>query len=1021
MASISPALTMSPPPPEHALGQPHFRKHKALPRPHNHRALDDDTRPNPASHDPCLAVEALSSAHPDAGHPLIPRVLKHESRTIGTRPSLPPTPPNHSRDSSGSYSVLPCSQDLAHSRLHAIPQDVNRPVVTPPDHRSPPTPDVTPPGPALRPHALRPSALDRSLSKPANMGSPIQSFETAREEPSSSDDESDRFTVGQMLASASKPHEAANSQRGPVVSPPDLQVALERIQSGQPDVYKSQLRRRLAKFDGTWCAPPDVEREWASNLGMAMARPKKHVGFEDIDTPQKGTCNGTLDHDAALPTDAAKPVSLHEAPLLSSPPQPLPNQGRGSSTASNSESSIRTDTKRLSGQSIKSNPSTIVEVILVNLPPQRQRTLRHVQKRGTLRDTTDRSSPVEGNAGLYLPKPIALEHRGEANRRINGHALGTSNSIASGRARREVWENGGIPVFVVPERRSSSKGRSTKEHALRSTSGRRSKRATSPDPVSYNRPARQGAYPKLEQEPRRGRRRPESDSHHLEHKTVDLTPSTPARSAPLSAHANGDALGPADHRRALDSPQEHVEAHTREGETTASPDTQSSPFPEVSFRFEPDEGHDLASLGRHEDALSSKKFSSRNTPFSIASFETSGTAPEVSEAMAVQMFHHQNSSVLVVNHLAKPAEVFKTANGEAKDLAQPIIKTTSPGGGSVTPRRWSSDEVESPLRNPRPPPTPPAQPPAINFIPATPSGSTPAQERIVRQGNYFEETGETPPRRPSMVRRVLGRRRHSVDCPPTASRAPSLLTRTLSLSRNVRRPQPADSKAVDAAPPYPRKDAVPADENRLHPFWRAQAHEEERPNGDGHDNYDYDAGGARPKGSSGEGTWAVPARVPKRGFSARMKRTFAIFPIRDDESFPTETANGPERRTIRRTSSGNLRVMPRRASADSYLRRESMRGAAYAAPDANERRGFWGGRGLRQRGGQEVMRRSAMGRPWEGIQKLPRMLSERRREKRSKRLRQMISGPKDVRDGVREVIEPRGPQALRQTDGYGLI
>ena len=40
-----------------------------------------------------------------------------------------------------------------------------------------------------------------------------------------------------------------------------------------------------------------------------------------------------------------------------------------------------------------------------------------------------------------------------------------------------------------------------------------------------------------------------------------------------------------------------------------------------------------------------------------------------------------------------------------------------------------------------------------------------------------------------------------------------------------------------------------------------------------------------------------------------------------------------------------------------------------------------------------------------GLHNLPRMISERQREKRSRELRDKISGPREVRDGVGDVIK----------------
>ncbi|PHH84517.1 hypothetical protein CDD83_1823 [Cordyceps sp. RAO-2017] len=381
------------------------------------------------------------------------------------------------------------------------------------------------------------------------------------------------------------------------------------------------------------------------------------------------------------------------------------------------------------------------------------------------------------------------------------------------------------------------------------------------------------------------------DAGPLEQRTIDFPPSIPARSSSVSTPTSRDTSRAASlTAESLEAPhplQDRRRSDTRARAAQDSPERKRGPLPDTdvlsptSIRFDRDDSHDLLHLGRHDDAVS-KKYSSRNTPFSIASFETSGTAPEVSEAMAVHMYPHQNSSVLMVDHLAKPAAAAEstregTETGQSSD--PPVIRTTSPNGGLVTPpAHRSTDEVDSPLRNPRPPPPLPRQPPAIHFIPATPSGSTPAHERLSQLGNYFEATGEPPPRRPSLVRRALGRRRHSVDHPPTASKPHGLLTRTFSLSRNVRHlhsKAPGPTANPDVEPVYPQRDAAPAEQDKLHPFWRPHATDDEessgagpRPGQDGgvgHDGID----GSRAAAAADDG-WS---RAPKRSLSARMKRT----------------------------------------------------------------------------------------------------------------------------------------------------
>ncbi|ODA80341.1 hypothetical protein RJ55_03299 [Drechmeria coniospora] len=415
----------------------------------------------------------------------------------------------------------------------------------------------------------------------------------------------------------------------------------------------------------------------------------------------------------------------------------------------------------------------------------------------------------------------------------------------------------------------------------------------------------------------------------------------------------------------------------------------------VSSRFEQRESQDFT-LSRHDDGFASKRISSRNTPFSIASFETIGTAPEVSEALVVHMYPHQNSSIVIVNQSKKSTEASGSTIDEtqARELpaSPPRITRTNPGGGMVTPpQQIASDEVDSPLRNPRPPPQPPTYPPTINFIPATPSGTTPAEERPAQP---------SPRRRPSIVRRALSRRRHSVDYPPTSTKLPGLLTRTLSLSKQGRYLLGATTAGGDGdvADFANREMAQFTDEDKLHPYWRPQWPKEE---GDGdyknHEHSFEDDVHLHTVVNNG-------SRMPKRSLSARMKRTFAIMPIRDDQ-YPVGNMPSPERRTIRRTPSGSLRVMRRRASADSTRRRASLLDGTSPSPVEGARYRFWQSQIVRRRPSQKRLRRFSISSRFEEMQNLPRVLSERRREKRSQQLRQMISGPKEVRHGVDEVIK----------------
>ncbi|UNI20718.1 hypothetical protein JDV02_006783 [Purpureocillium takamizusanense] len=1030
------APTMTAPLPEHAfdediMAQRRFKKHKALPRPRLGGL--DYTRPAGIEYD--LVIDTTPVFQMAGSQPSSPRTLKHESRRIGSGPDLPPTPPNHSRNSSSSHSALPSSPTLnENSFVHTPPRNaVQRHIATPPDQRSPPTPDVTPPGPASRPRILRPSALDRSLSRTTD--SRTESFKTAREEPLSSDDEGGKSTVRPTIGSSNTSRSTilplAAAKPSKAVQPQVLDMTLEHLQATPTDAYTPRTKGEFGRFDGDWAAQSDVEQEWDENLQRMVTVKKRDQKTQPSRTSRHYECNNGTDSDPVSPTRATRAtrqIPRNETAAAGSSPKREIKRRHESHAPSTSSTSVRSDPHRSSQQSPRSNrasnASNIVEAILIDAPPQRQRTLRHIQKRISLREPID--SPIQPPPKLSAQQQPGRSPHGrqfpDRGRRPESYASNlTSNSISSGRARREVWKSGGIPVVVVPDRRSSSKPKSSKEPSLRSTSSRRSRRTMSVGSPTQDRSPTRDVGVRHDLQSRRGRSRPVSESDPLDQRTIDIPPVIPTRSSSLSAPTSRNASRTgsltAESLQALNKLHQAPTSDLKEAVGRES-QLQPSPMPETdvhspvsNHRFDKGDGHDFLSLGKPDDGGSSKRYSSRNTPFSIASFETSGTAPEVSEALAVHMYPHQNSSVVMVHHSAKPSEASdstskETTAEETPDV--PKIMTTSPDGGLATPpqQRGSTDEVDSPLRNPRPPPQPPKHPPAINFIPATPSGLTPAEERLAQLGNFYEATGDKPPRRPSLVRRAFSRRRHSIDYPPTALKAPGFLTRTFSMSRVTRRDWPAanEGKNSDAMSMYPQEEDKPSEEDKLHPYWRPLWPTSDGLECDGsceehgHDHedeiYRYPLVDNRP-------------RIPARSLSAKMKRTFAIFPARDDAYFSVDSLEGPERRTIRRTPSGNLRVMRRRSSGNPLRRSESLLDRALHKSLEGSRLPFWRSRSLQRRASKDKLRRaSSISSRLEGIQNLPRLLSERRRERRTRELRQMISGPKEVRDGVDEVIKP---------------
>lgn len=464
-------------------------------------------------------------------------------------------------------------------------------------------------------------------------------------------------------------------------------------------------------------------------------------------------------------------------------------------------------------------------------------------------------------------------------------------------------------------------------------------------------------------------------------------------------------------------PQVTVERAPPVEETNRLPDQrQLQPAPSVESHRDNAPDHKPL-VDNNGDPFFGKRLTAHNTPFSQASVETNGThsAADISEAMAVNIYPHQNKSVLMVHHMSKPVDPVAAANalqgkptqaGNASATEKipdnPRITASGPDGIPVTPPQpqFSMDDVDSPLRNPRAPP----EPPAIKFIPATPSGLTPAAEKEKMLGNYFEEA----PKRPSLVRRAFSLRKSREDARPSG-----FLSRTLSLTKGIRKDTTQNPELHKSIPLYPTIEDPPPDESKLHPFWRP-AFEDNIFEDDYDYDRDYDDYHMRPEVS---GVYEYPPEdhrpdLRRRRWSDRLKHTLAILPINDENHYTTPSPHSPERRTVKRTPSGRLRVMKYRDSYSSldWSSRRSFRdyddaeGRPSTAPDQPNRR-TWGiekrvdNRGRRLfPGWQDKLEQY---RP----QNLQRRLSEHRRQKRTETLRQKISGPREVRDGVGEVIK----------------
>ena len=949
-----------------------LKRHKTLPHPREER-LSESYSITSVSKPRVLSVDTGIPSSPTS-QSSSPRTLKHASRRIGV-PDLPPTPPTHSRQSS-SGSALPeniRSHDEA-AKFPSLP-------TTPTNHQSPPTPDVTPPRETARSIASRPPITEQNSSS-GYPSSRNDSFKTARED-FSSEDEDEVSTVRPILPSA-RPSQVEIPKAELTKSREiGLGLGLESDNERTPSPgYRKRDKNLSASnpadefmtFDGQWSSAgevSEVEREWDHNL-MRNVTVRKRPARDSL--LYNGSSSGeVLDDNPVTPTNATK--LLRKYPILETPStRPAPFElgqitpTRGFTT--DSESPTTPDIRRFSAMSARSGTSTVVEAMVVETPPQRRKTLRHTKKQLGLRELSSDHSTYSSTADSVFSSnpPHRLVHKssGIFNRKHESVGSTVTTSTSSGaKSRRDIWTNGSIPVVVVPERCSSMK--SARTPSLRSTSSRTKRSLSlSSTPLSQSATANDPGYFDLpKRNPRRLTESGTSSGAHFQ-RTIDFPPAIPIRRSSLSAPTSRNTS------RAASLTAESLRAHNLIQAAAEKPDPSH-----IQLLAEPqkDSTHvaPRASVDQNGDPFFGNRLSTQVTPFSQASYETNGTAAELAQATSVAFYPHHNESVLVVE---QPAQLSTAQQQTSADvIEQPeIAENETNAQDPVTPpqqQQQEIDEVDSPLRNPRDAPQPPAGPPAIQFIPPTPNVLTPAQEENRELGEDVPpSTADQKPKRGfSLIRRALSNGR----------RSNSIITRTFSIKRSKGVTDEATQTSKEIANPttvYPSVIDQPADESKLHPFWRPARFWDDL---EDDDELYIDRDAYPPIDNR-------PA-LPKRSLSNNLKRTFAILPIRDD----TEATYWTERRVVQRTRSGNLRVVKNRGSSAS-LRRAVSDGRAYYMSESS----------------RILPDNSELGKVWTGFKGIGRRVSEKRRERRNEKLRKSISGPKDAVDGVARVIASDG-------------
>ncbi|KAI4122737.1 MAG: hypothetical protein LQ347_006406 [Umbilicaria vellea] len=610
---------------------------------------------------------------------------------------------------------------------------------TPVNQRSPPTPDITPPIAHSRTQMLPPSFNS------ADPSSRTESFKTAREN-QFSDDESRASDSPALLPSQQQIWLAATrrARLRDIGLGLDLASDEDDKTSGERTPRTSTDAHEFVTFDGSWDSETkgvkgDTEEARNSNSNPETSLRERGPRLPAISTrsPPK-----SLDLSMDATPTIMRGLSLRErvdrnkhSPTSASTERfaeriewPLKEDD-----LDNDLNPQNWDNRRISQMSWT---STVVEAMVVDTPPQRKRTLRHIGKNPSLRavsspiDRSNRSSLVSDDPSHRLVhRNTRIPDRG--NRRSTESDTSTSVNSSLARTRQES-----IPVIVIPERHSSlkssatSSGRHSNGHSLTFARQHSSRPTTAPDDgVGYFDIMRTTRQSKPEVIPSTTPLTPKSI------KIKDVVAAVPVYCAPLSAPISKNVS------RATSITS--VSARFREPGYSQS----ALPVPEPGDLRAT--GLDGVPMG---DWSALRPRSSQVTPFSIQSVHSStpGTL-EVSEAQAVNLYPHNNRSILVVQQTARQDSETSPRSTIVTEQANTILEEPlTPPGASI-----SRCLVDSPLRNPREPP----RPPAFKVIPPTPANATPANDGEKQPDRRTPSSSRSRPL--SMVRRAFSTRRYS--------------------------------------------------------------------------------------------------------------------------------------------------------------------------------------------------------------------------------------------------------------------
>lgn len=656
-------------------------------------------------------------------------------------PTLPLTPPNQVQED---------AQQDSPPRLNgqpSLPLSL-RNMATPAtgSHQfSPPTPDVTPP----RAKDTTPKTRPVFASLQSSMSSRADSFQTARENISDDD------TIDGLYPSAHSLIIQKRQRSFPEPSP--LANGFDSISNSTGD--EQDMAAEDTTETGRVGKNSETTRQNHVKRTTRLASsplPKSQVKVRSSQRRQNSTAPKKENLEAAPPEKKKEHRSMRNTRQSPEPADLDKVDESSGSDLTNTEQKLmdRVNTWRHSGASFTST----IEAMVIETSPPKQRTLRHTEKRTSLRSVSSpqpRSTRTSTESNGDSSHRLVHKSGRISNENRNSVASDMSVPVSFTSTNREVHEV--IPVVVVPQRRSSLKSSapSTRNQSVvpstasscRKASVSRS-RASDQHPPQRSRTMSDAASSAAGQNGRESRGRGIG------------RPPIPARSSSLSAPTSRN------NSRTTSLTSESLRRHTEQMQLAFEVPPHNKPSDVLpSPRIVLNEGSDPANADTPVSAFPQRnvedmeRLHAPSLYFTQSSVVSSSPGPiEINEATMVTYFPHNNDSLLVINSYMQPeSRAVKALRGQ--DLSEPIALRTPEHSTAVL-------DVESPLRNPRTPPVPPTH---RAVLPEPVDSRQPRNADLSRQGSNRLSRGF------GSVKRALSARRNSDGVRPQP------LTRSLSV------------------------------------------------------------------------------------------------------------------------------------------------------------------------------------------------------------------------------------------------